>query len=100
LKHDQACTLLDLIRHKRQQSGGIRAGLRFITARMRKARNEKRQKKRAMQAAHGLKLSESTACCSFFGGQSLEVQEGASKAQGAIASISFFQTSRPCNEAT
>ena len=77
MKHDQACTLLDLIRHKRQQNGGIRAGLRFITARKRKARNEKRQKKRAMQAAHVLKLSKRTACCSFFGGQSLEVQEGA-----------------------
>jgi hypothetical protein len=78
LKHDQARALLDLIRHKRQQRGGIRAGLRFVTARKRKARNEKRQKKRAMQSAHVLKLSERTACCSFFGG-SLEVQEGAAR---------------------
>jgi hypothetical protein len=88
LKHDQARTLLDLILHKRQESGGIRAGLRFITARKRKARNEKRQKKRAMQAAHALKLSERTACCSFFG----PIAGGARgrKAQGAKYLLDLF----------
>ncbi len=90
MKHDQARALLDLIRHKRQQSGGIRAGLQFITAHKRKARNEKRQKKRAMQTAHVLKLTEGMACCSFFGGQSLAVQEGARLKEQNISLDSFL----------